>query len=116
MKQKTQTERPMYRVAFSRITGTDRNGRDELARPKEIGVIRPRKNGKAGGILQLDIIPVEMAQRQGVIFLVPVDERDQGGGGVSRSSSTLYWEGRVDPALLCAEVVRRHRPCRDPLG
>lgn len=79
MTQKPQPDRPLYRVTFARIIGTDRNGRDELARPKEIGAVWPRKNGKPGGILQLDIIPIEMAQRQGVIFLVPVDERDQGG-------------------------------------
>ena len=31
------------------------------------------KGGKIGGVLTLDLIPVELAQRQGVIFLVPVD-------------------------------------------
>ncbi len=76
---KRTTDRPLYRVTFSRITGQDDQGLDELARPKEIGAVWPRKSGKAGGILSLDIIPVELAQRQGVIFLVPVDEADQGG-------------------------------------
>lgn len=70
---------PLYRVSFARITGQDRDGRDELSRPKEIGAVWPRKNGKQGGILQLDIIPIELTQRQGVIFLVPVDGQDQGG-------------------------------------
>lgn len=69
-------DRPLYRVTFSRITGRDKDGRDELARPKEIGAVWPRRQGKAGGILTLDIIPIELTQRQGVIFLVPVDERD----------------------------------------
>lgn len=69
----TQTERPLYRVTFSRITGQDRSGNDILSRPKEIGAVWPRKNGKAGAILALDLIPVELPQRQGVIFLVPVD-------------------------------------------
>jgi hypothetical protein len=68
---------PLFRVSFARITGQDRNGRDELSRPKEIGAVWPRKNGKQGGILQFDIIPIELTQRQGVIFLVPVE--DQGG-------------------------------------
>ena len=76
---KRTTDRPFYRVTFSRITGQDDQGRDELARPKEIGAVWPRKNGKAGGVLSLDIIPVELAQRQGVIFLVPMDDADQGG-------------------------------------
>ena len=54
----------------------DHDGRDVLSRPKEIGAVWPRKNGKTGGILTLDIIPVELAQRQGVIFLVPLDGDD----------------------------------------
>lgn len=74
-----QDNRPLFRVSFSRITGQDSEGRDELSRPKEIGAVWPRKNGKQGGIVQLDIIPVELTQRQGVIFLVPVDGEDQGG-------------------------------------
>jgi hypothetical protein len=77
MTNKNHDNLPLYRVSFARITGQDRNGRDELSRPKEIGAVWPRKNGKQGGILQLDIIPIELTQRQGVIFLVPVE--DQGG-------------------------------------
>ncbi len=80
MRNKQQTkDRPLYRVTFSRITGQDQDGRDELARPKEIGAVWPRRNGKTGGILTLDIIPIELTQRQGVIFLVPVDGDDNGG-------------------------------------
>lgn len=73
------TDRPLSRVTFSRITGQDEDGRDILARPKEIGAIWPRKNGKTGGIIQLDIIPIELTKRQGVLFLVPLDGGDQGG-------------------------------------
>jgi len=69
-------DRPLYRVTFSRITGQDHDGRDVLSRPKEIGAVWPRKNGKTGGVLTLDLIPVELAQRQGVIFLVPLDSDD----------------------------------------
>ncbi|HQS14869.1 hypothetical protein [Reyranella sp.] len=69
----TKAELPMFRVTFSRITGQDAEGRDILARPKEIGAVWGRKQGKAGGIVSLDIIPVELAQRQGVLFLVPVN-------------------------------------------
>ena len=65
---------PLYRVTFSRITGQDDQGRDELTRPKEIGAIWPRKGDKQGGILQLDIIPIELTQRQGVIFIVPTGD------------------------------------------
>lgn len=70
-------DRPLYRVTFSRIIGKEENGQDQLARPKEIGAVWPRKNGKTGGLLTLDIIPVELTQRQGVIFLVPVQGRDE---------------------------------------
>jgi len=73
----TKSERPMFRVTFSRITGRDDEGRDILARPKEIGAVWARKGGKAGGIVALDIIPVELAQRQGVLFLVPVGSPDE---------------------------------------
>lgn len=75
----TKAELPMYRLTFSRITGQDADGRDILARPKEIGAVWARKQGKAGGIVALDIIPVELAQRQGVLFLVPVGTSEEGG-------------------------------------
>jgi|GEM_PF-1391500 len=75
------TERPMFRVTFARITGQDSNGRGILSRPKEIGAVWARKQGKAGGILVLDLIPIELTQRRGVMFLVPPmdgsdDDRD----------------------------------------
>lgn len=79
MTKQTTAERPLYRVTFSRITGQDQHGRDVLARPKEIGAVWPRRAGKTGGLLVLDIIPIELTQRQGVIFLVPTEEIDQGG-------------------------------------
>lgn len=72
-------DKPLFRVTFSRITGKDDKGNDVLAKPKEIGAIWPRKNGKTGGILSLDLIPVELAQRQGVLFVLPVDNDDNGG-------------------------------------
>jgi len=79
MTNRNQANRPLYRVTFSRITGQDAQGRDEFARPKEIGAVWPRRGDKTGGIVQLDIIPIELTQRQGVIFLVPLDGGDQGG-------------------------------------
>jgi len=75
MKANTQTNnKPLYRVTFARIAGQDGDGRDQLARPREIGAVWPRKGDKKGAILSLDLIPVELAQRQGVIFLLPVDD------------------------------------------
>lgn len=75
---KPQATLPLYRITFARITGQDRLGNDILARPKEIGAVWPRKNGKKGGVLALDIIPIELTQRQGVLFLVPASEDDGG--------------------------------------
>lgn len=74
----TKTELPMFRVTFSRITGQDEHGKDILSRPREIGAVWARKQGKAGGLVMLDLIPVELTQRQGVLFLVPVSEEDGG--------------------------------------
>lgn len=74
MKPTKKPERPLYRVTFARITGKDEEGRDILSRPKEIGAVWSRKNGKAGAILNLELIPVELTQRRGVIFLVPGNE------------------------------------------
>ena len=71
-------ERPLFRVSFSRIVGQDQGGNDILGRPKEIGAVWPRKNGKTGGILSLDLIPIELTQRQGVIFVLPVSGDDDG--------------------------------------
>lgn len=67
-------ELPLFRLSFARITGQDEDGKDILGRPKEIGAVWPRRNGKVGGIVALDLIPIELTQRQGVLFLVPVSE------------------------------------------
>ncbi|RDJ21074.1 hypothetical protein DWF00_07595 [Bosea caraganae] len=75
----TETTRPLYRVTFARIAGKDQSGKDILSRPKEIGAVWPRKGDKKGGVVSLDLIPIELTQRQGVLFLVPVDADDQGG-------------------------------------
>ena len=64
--------KPLFRVTFSRITGKDADGRDLLGKPKEIGAIWPRKGNKKGGLLTFDILPIELTQRQGVVFILPV--------------------------------------------
>lgn len=77
MSKHNKPERPLYRVTFSRIIGKDEHDQDILSRPKEIGAVWARKNGKTGALMVLDLIPVELSQRQGVIFLVPpYEERD----------------------------------------
>lgn len=71
--------KPLFRVTFARLTGKDRDGKDILSRPKEIGAVWPRKGGKKGGVVALDLIPIELTRREGVLFLVPVDGEDNGG-------------------------------------
>lgn len=71
-------EKPLYRVTFSRITGKDDKGNDVLARPKEIGAAWARKGDKKGAIIALDIIPTDLVNRNGVMFLVPVDGENGG--------------------------------------
>ena len=78
MTTKTKTARPLYHVTFAPVTGQDDNGQDIIGRPKEIGSVWPRKNGKTGAILKLDIIPIELTRKQGVIFLIPVTGRQDG--------------------------------------
>ena len=78
MTTKTTNDRPLFRVTFSRIE-TDETGKDVVMKPKEIGAVWPRKNGKQGGILALDLIPIELTQRKGVLFILPVDTDDKGG-------------------------------------
>lgn len=77
MKKKTTNDKPLFRVTFSRID-TDENGKDIVMRPKEIGAVWPRRNGKQGGILALDLIPIELTQRKGVLFILPVDQVHDG--------------------------------------
>lgn len=72
-------DRPLYRVTFSRITGKDENGQDILARPKEIGAAWARKGDKQGAIISLDIIPTDLVNRNGVLFLLPVRNETTGG-------------------------------------
>lgn len=67
---------PLYRVSFSRITGQDEQGKDVLGRPKEIGAAWSRKGDKQGAIINLDIIPTDLVNRNGVLFLVPVTSAD----------------------------------------
>ena len=71
------TNRPTHRVSFARITGQDEQGRDVLGASREIGAVWPRK-GKSGGIIRFDHIPIELTQHQGVLFLNPVDQSEEG--------------------------------------
>lgn len=65
-------QKPLYRVSFSRITGKDDQGNDGLGRPKEIGAAWARKGDKQGAIIQLGIVPTDLMNHNGVMFLVPV--------------------------------------------
>lgn len=71
MTTETQNNKPLYRVSFSRITGKDDQGNDILGKPREIGAAWSRKGEKQGAIIQLDIIPTDLVNHNGVMFLVP---------------------------------------------
>ena len=71
--------KPLYRVSFSRITGKDNQGNDILGRPKEIGAAWSRKGDKQGAIIQLDIVPTDLMNHNGVMFLVPTETLNTGG-------------------------------------
>ncbi len=64
--------KPSHRVSFSRIIGTDENGKDKLGSAREIGAVWPRENGK-GSILRLDHVPIELTTHQGVLFVNEVE-------------------------------------------
>lgn len=66
--------KPIYRVSFARIIDTDEQGNDTLGSAREIGAIWPRKNGKPGGIIRFDHMPMELTTHQRVIFITPVDQ------------------------------------------
>lgn len=67
--------KPSHRVSFAAFTGKDENGNDRLGSSREIGSVWPRKDGKAS-IIRFDIIPIELTQRQGVLFLNPVGSKE----------------------------------------
>ena len=71
--------KPLYRVSFSRFTGKDNEGKDILGRPKEIGAAWKRKGDKQGAIIQLDIVPTDLMNHNGVMFLVPTETANNGG-------------------------------------
>jgi hypothetical protein len=79
MTTETQNQKPLYRVSFSRITGKDDQGQDILGRPKEIGAAWKRKGDKQGAIIQFDIVPTDLMNHNGVMFLVPVTTSNNGG-------------------------------------
>ena len=64
-----ENNQPLYRVSFAPFKGKDNRGQDIVGYPREIGAVWPRKNGKPGAILDLELIPFELIQHQGVIFL-----------------------------------------------
>lgn len=73
------TNKPLYRVTFSRFIGKDQRGQDILSYPREIGAVWQRKETGKGAILELDLIPTDLVNRNGVIFLMPNDDGENGG-------------------------------------
>jgi hypothetical protein len=59
----SKSRRPFLRITFSRIPNLDDKGNDVFSRPKQVGAIRARNDGETGGLVSLNLIPVELAQR-----------------------------------------------------
>jgi len=76
MSTQQQKSKPIYRVSFASFIGKDEKGNDRLGSAREIGNVWPRKDGKSP-IIRFDIIPIELTQRQGVLFLTPVGSKDE---------------------------------------
>ncbi len=64
--------KPLYRVSFARIIGTDEHGDDMLGSAREIGAIWERRDPAKGGIQKFDHFPLELSKREGVVFITPV--------------------------------------------
>jgi hypothetical protein len=77
MTNRKSTNRPTHRISFARIVGHDQDGKDRLGTAREIGAVWPRAQGE-GGILRFDHIPIEMTQHGGVLFVTPIDAKDEG--------------------------------------
>lgn len=77
MKNNPPNDKPLFRVSFARTVIED--GKETVLRPKEIGAIWPRRNGKKGGILVFDHMPLELTRHQGVVFILPVEAGEEGG-------------------------------------
>ena len=73
MSNNNQSQRPMYRISFARITGRDDKGKDILGSAREIGAVWKRRGSNAG-IIRLDHMPIELTRHNGVLFLNPVDQ------------------------------------------
>ena len=76
MNNRKSNNRPTHRVSFARIIGQDQDGKDQLGTAKEIGAIWPRAQGNSS-ILRFDHIPIEMTQHGGVLFVSPIDAKDE---------------------------------------
>ena len=77
MTNRKSNNRPTHRVSFARIVGQDQDGKDQLGTAKEIGAIWPRAQGNSS-ILRFDHIPIEMTQHGGVVFVSPIEPKDEG--------------------------------------
>ena len=69
-------QRPIYRLKFCRVIGTDEAGKDKLARAVEIGAVWARREEGKGAIAKFDIVPQDFTN--GVLFLDPVTSEDRG--------------------------------------
>lgn len=72
----TTKQRPIYRLKFCRVIGTDEAGKDKLTRAVEIGAVWARREEGKGAIAKFDVVPQDLSG--GVLFLDPVTAEDRG--------------------------------------
>lgn len=69
-------QKPIYRVKFCRVVGSDEAKKDQLGKAVEIGAVWARREASKGAILKLDIVPQDLSS--GVVFLDPIDAQTRG--------------------------------------
>lgn len=70
----TTKQQPLFRVFFHSAT-TDSEGQPTLSQGTEIGAVWPRKGGKEGAIMRLNLVPENLAQ--GAVLLYPPKRKDE---------------------------------------
>lgn len=70
---------PLFRVKFCSITGIDKDNKEQLSAPVEIGAVWRRNDPTKGAIMKLDIVPQDI--HHGVILLQTPQPKSATTGG-----------------------------------
>lgn len=67
-------QKPAFRVMRARVKGRDSNGRAEYGSFRAIGAVWHPDENKKWSPMPLDLIPIELTQREAVLYLAPVED------------------------------------------